>query len=104
MHQELTPPRESVVDLALLLEMHLQEREEDWRSDDQVMDLFHLKRELKDQEERLDEALSRVRLQGTYLVMTRPQMQALRKEAVALAGVCMDILGVTGLLDAEREV
>jgi len=102
MEQELVPPRESVIDFALLLERSLQE-EDEWWSGDQVMDLHRLKRELKEQEERLDQALERVRLQGTYLVLTGPQRRAVRSEAVGLVGTCLHILEVCGLLEAEED-
>lgn len=104
MTTEMVPPREAVVDLALLLEKHLQEAGESAWTGDQVMDLHRLKKELKEREEALDQALGRVHLQGVYLTMTRPQKAALRESAVALAGLCMHILDVTGLLDPEKDV
>ncbi len=100
----MAPPRGTVIDLALLLERHLQDNEAVRRTDDQVMDLHLLKKELKESEERLDEALGRIRLQGVYLTMTRPQKAALRESAIALAGTCMHILDIAGLLDPEKEV
>lgn len=102
MEPEMVPPRGTVIDLALLLERHLPE-EGAWRTGDQVMDLHHLKRALKVQEERLDEALARVRLQGLYLTLTPPQRNAVRDEAVALAAVCLQLLDVCGLLDPEAD-
>ena len=104
MTSEMMPPREAIVDLALLLEKHLQEAGEAIRTDDQVMDLHRLKKELKEREEALDRALGRVHLQGVYLNMTRPQKAALRESAISLAGMCMHILDVAGLLDPEMEV
>ncbi len=104
MTPEMVPPREAVVDLALLLEKHLQEAGDVPRTDDQVMDLHLLKKELREREEALDRALERVHLQGVYLSMTRPQKAALRNSAVALAAACMHVLEVTGLLDPEKEI
>lgn len=104
MQRELHPPREQIVDLAILLEEALQEDEEGWYSGDQVMDLHRLKLRLKEQEALLDEALARVRLQGTALVLTEPQKKALRKEAIALVNVCMNILQASQLLDPELDI
>ena len=100
----MAPPRGTVIDLALLLEKHLQDAGTVHWTDDQVMDLHLLKKELKEREEHLDEALGRIRLQGVYLTMTKPQKAALRESAIALAGTCMHILDVTGLLDPEKEI
>jgi hypothetical protein len=101
---EMAPPREAVVDLALLLEQYLQKVGDVPRTDDQVMDLHLMKKELKEREEAMDQALERIHLQGVYLSMTRPQKAALRESAVALVGTCMHILDITGLLDPEKEV
>jgi len=103
MQRELQVPREEVVDLALLLEVALQEGGDDWYTGDQVMDLHRLKARLGEQEKALDQALSRVRLQGTALVLTAPQKRDLRREAVALVAVCMNILQATCLLDPASE-
>ena len=101
---EMALPRGEVIDLALLLEKHLQEAGDVLRTDDQVMDLHRLKKELKEREEALDQALERIHLQGVYLSLTRPQKTALRESAVALAGMCMHVLDVTGLLDPEKDI
>jgi hypothetical protein len=100
--QELRPPRESIVDLALLLENNLIENEE-WFSGDQVMDLHLLKARLKECEERLDGTLARVPLQGTAVMLTSPLKKDLRRDIVKLVEVCMNILQVTQLLDPEFE-
>ncbi len=104
MHRELQPPRESIVDLALLMEEQLTKEGVEWSSGDGVMDLFHLKRILKEQEERLDQVLRKIQLQGLDVSMTTPQRRALRREAVALASVCMQILDVCGILDSSKEL
>jgi hypothetical protein len=104
MQPELPLPREPIVDLAILLEQTLQEGEEGWYSGDQVMDLHRLKGRLKDQEAQLDEALARIQLQGTALVMTTPQRKALRKGAIDLVNVCMNILQASCLLDPALEL
>ena len=104
MHHELQPPRESVVDLAILMEEQLTKEGIEWNSGDGVMDMFHLKRALKEQEERLDNVLGRIQLQGLEVTMTTPQRRTLRREAVALAIVCMQILDVCGILDSNREL
>ncbi|NLI73572.1 MAG: hypothetical protein GX369_02200 [Euryarchaeota archaeon] len=104
MSTEIVPPREAIIDLAFLLEKHIQEVGDINCSGDQVMDLHLLKRELKEQKEQLEHALNRIHLQGIYLVMTKPQKAALRESAVALIATCMHILGVTCLLDPEMEI
>jgi hypothetical protein len=104
MQRELHVPRESIVDLAILLEEALQTEEEGWYTGDQVMDLHRLKGRLREQEALLDEALARVRLQGTALTMTGPQKQALRRESIALVNVCLNILQATQLLDPELDL
>ncbi len=104
MQRELPVPRETVVDLALLLEAALQEGEEGWYSGDQVMDLHRLKGRLKEQEALLDEALARVVLQGTGLVLTTPQKKALKKETLGLVNVCMNLLQISQLLDPELDL
>jgi len=104
MSLEMAPPRGTVIDLAILLERHLQEGGEVHRTDDQVMDLHHLKKELKEREARLDDALARIHMQGVYLSLTKPQKAAPRESAIALAGTCMHILDITGLLDPEQDI
>ncbi|NLK26209.1 MAG: hypothetical protein GX307_06520 [Euryarchaeota archaeon] len=101
---EMIPPRESVIDLALLLEMSLQEEDTSCRSGEPVMDLHRLKRMLEGQEERLDHVLRRVHLQGVYLTIPPSQRRALRRETIALVRTCMHILDVCDLLDSEREL
>ncbi|MBI0584001.1 MAG: hypothetical protein ISF22_07215 [Methanomassiliicoccus sp.] len=103
MLEEIRPPRESIVDLALLLERSLS-HDDDWYSGDQVMDLHHLKRRLAEQEEQLDRTIGKVRLQGAALSMTSLQKIELRRDAVALIGVCMNILQATGLLDPDLDI
>ena len=102
MNEELRPPRECIVDLALLLERSL-DPEEDWCTGDQVMDFHSLKGRLKEKEVRLDETLRRITLQGTALVLTSSQRKDLRKDVVNLIGVCMNILQVSLLLNPEHE-
>lgn len=104
MHEDLRLPREEVIDLAILLEEALLADGEEWYTGDQVMDLHHLKARLKEQEAALDDALGRVRLQGTGLVLTGPQKRNLRKETLGLVAVCMSILQATQLLDPELEL
>ncbi len=87
-----------------MLEEALQEGEEGWYSGDQVMDLHRLKQRLKEQEALLDGVLARVRLQGTALVLTTPQKKDLRREAVGLVNVCMNILQASQLLDPEMDL
>jgi|ADurb_Met_01_Slu_FD_contig_31_218901_length_1326_multi_5_in_0_out_0_2 hypothetical protein len=98
MQDELRPPRECIIDLALLLESELDEGD-DWCTGDQVMDVFHLKRRLREQEERLDRALNKVRLQGAALVLTSLQRVEVRRELIALIEVCMNMLQATDLLE-----
>jgi hypothetical protein len=102
--QELHPPREPIIDLALLLEEHLEREGESWWSGDQVMDLHALKKRLKEEHAALEETLGRITLQGTALVLTRPQKRSVRRDAVALAGVCMHILQACELLDPLDDV
>jgi hypothetical protein len=100
--QELRPPRESIVDLALLLENYLTEDDE-WFSGDQVMDLHLLKNRLKECQDRLEGTLARIPLQGTAVMLTSPLKKDLRRDIVELVEVCMNILQVTQLLDSENE-
>ena len=104
MQRELNPPRESVVDMALLMEEYLKRHEDYWITGDQVMDLHRLKSKLAEKERTLDDAISRVRLQGTFLTLTPPQKAALREEAVGLACMCMMVLEVCQLLDSSIEL
>jgi hypothetical protein len=104
MQDDLQLPREEVIDLAILLEEALITNEDVWYTGDQVMDLHHLKNRLKEQEQALDNVLSRIRLQGTGLVLTGPQKRELRKEALGVVAVCMNILQATQLLDPELEL
>lgn len=107
MVQQLRPPREPIVDLALLLEEHLRREGEDWWTGDQVMDIHALKKRLAEEHGALERSLRRVHLQGTEVVMTREQKRAVQRDTVALAGVCMHILQACGLLepleDADEE-
>ena len=104
MQQEIHPPRESIVDLALLLEEHLRREGEDWYTGDQVMDIHALKKRLKEEHGALESSLDRVRLQGCRAVLARPQKEAVRRDAVALAGLCMHILQATRLLDPLEDI
>ncbi len=101
MQDELRPPRECIVDLALLLENSL-EAGDDWYSGDQVMDVHHLKARLKEREEKLDQTLAKIRLQGAALALTSLQRKELRRDLVDLIGVCMNMLQATELLDPGR--
>ena len=101
MQQDLRLPRDEVVSLALSLEQALQDEVEGWYSGDQVMDLHHLKTRLKEKEDGLDRALGRVRLQGTALVLTRPQKEDLRSSVLEVVATCMYILQVTQLLEPD---
>jgi ppGpp synthetase/RelA/SpoT-type nucleotidyltranferase len=101
MQEELRPPRECIVDLALLLENAL-EPGDDWCSGDQVMDVHHLKARLKEREENLDKTLAKVRLQGAALALTSLQRKELRRDLVDLIGVCMNMLQATELLDPSK--
>jgi ppGpp synthetase/RelA/SpoT-type nucleotidyltranferase len=96
--QELRPPRDCIVDLALLLENML-EADDEWCTGDQVMDVHHLKRRLKEREEQLDRTLAKIRLQGAALALTSLQKRELRRDLVDLVGVCMYMLQATRLLD-----
>lgn len=98
MKEELRPPRESIVDLALLLESALDANDE-WCTGDQVMDVHHLKHHLKEQEEQLDRTLGKIRLQGAALSLTSLQRRELRRDLVDLIGVCLNMLQATELLD-----
>lgn len=98
MKEELRPPRECIVDLALLLESALDASDE-WCTGDQVMDVHHLKHRLREQEEQLDRTLGKIRLQGAALSLTSLQRRELRRDLVDLIEVCMNMLQATELLD-----
>jgi hypothetical protein len=102
MHEDLRPPRESIVDLALLLEKTL-DKDPGWYTGDQVMDLHLLKARLKESQDRLDGTLAKVSLQGTAVMLTAPMKAALQRDIVELVGVCMNILLVTQLLDPQQD-
>jgi hypothetical protein len=103
MNEELRPPRECIVDLALLLESTL-DPEEDWCTGDQVMDFHSLKGRLNEKEVHLDETLRRITPQGMALVLTSHQRKNLQKDLVGLIGVCMNLLQASHLLDPEHEL
>ncbi|MDW5563739.1 MAG: hypothetical protein SA339_10980 [Methanomassiliicoccus sp.] len=98
MQDELHPPRECIVDLALLLEAALGSDDE-WCTGDQVMDVHHLKRRLRERGEQLDRTLSKISLQGAALTLTSLQRKELRRDLVDLIGVCMNMLQATDMLD-----
>lgn len=98
MQEDMRPPRECIVDLALLLEGALEEGDE-WCTGDQVMDVHHLKGRLREQEERLDRTLGKIPLQGAALSLTSLQRKELRRDLVDLIGLCMNMLQATNLLD-----
>jgi len=98
MDEEARLPRDSIIDLALLLEGALG-TEDEWCTGDQVMDVHNLKGRLKEHEEKLDRTLAKVRLQGAALALTSLQRRELQRDLVELIGVCMNMLQATGLLD-----
>lgn len=64
-----------------------------------MMDVHGLKKRPAGEHEALERSLRRVHLQGTEVILTKEQKTSVRRDAAALAGVCMHILRATGLLD-----
>lgn len=104
MARQLQPPREGIVDLALLMEEALRESGETWRSGDPVMDMHALKKHIREKGEELSRTLQRIHLQGTDVVLTSAQRRAVRRDSVEMAILCMAALDLCGVLDSEREV